>query len=92
MDALLRRRAISRRSLIAGVIGTILFHLIGFLWMPSNVFTTERTKIQDRFREYEVELMPPDEEEPEQVYTLRPLHRVLNCEEDFDFAEVCSLP
>ncbi len=69
MEALLRRRAFSRRSLIAGVIGTILFHLIGFLWMPSDVFTTERAEIQDRFRDYEVELMPPEEEEPEQVYT-----------------------
>ncbi len=69
MDALLRRRAISRRSLIAGVVGTILFHLIGFVWMPADVFTTERSEIVNRFKEYEVELVPPEEEEPEQVYS-----------------------
>lgn len=69
VEALLHRRSISRRSLIAGVVGTILFHLLGFFWMPSDVFTTERAEIQDRFKEYEVELVPPEEEEPDQVYT-----------------------
>ncbi len=66
--SLLDRRSVSRKSLIAGVIGTILFHLIGFFGMPSDIFTTERTEVADRFREFDVELMPA-EEEPEQVYT-----------------------
>jgi len=68
LEVLLDRRSLSRKSLIAGVVGTILFHLIGFFGMPTDVFTTEKLDSQNRFRDYEVEFAPL-EEEPEQVYT-----------------------
>lgn len=68
LEVLLERRALSRNSLIAGVVGTILFHLIGFFGMPTDVFTTEKSDPENRFRDFEVELLPV-EEEPEQVYT-----------------------
>lgn len=68
LEVLLERRGLSRKSLIAGVVGTILFHLIGFFGLPRDVFTPEKSDIENRFREFEVELLPA-EEEPEQVYT-----------------------
>lgn len=66
--SLLERKRVSRKSLIAGVIGTILFHLIGFFGLPDDIFTTEPSEIVNQYREFDVELMPL-EEEPEQVYT-----------------------
>ena len=66
---LLERRLVSRKSLIAGLIGTVLFHLIGIFWMPEDIFTTERGEIVNRYRDFEIELEPPEEEEPEQSYT-----------------------
>ncbi len=68
LDVLLKRRALSRNSLIAGVIGTILFHLIGLFGLPSDIFTAEKSDLKDRYRDFEVELAMA-EEEPEQVYT-----------------------
>ena len=68
LAALLERRSVSRKSLIAGVVGTILFHLIGFFGLPEDVFSTEEGEIVNRFREYEVELETAIEE-PEQQYT-----------------------
>ena len=66
---LLQRRLVSRKSLIAGLIGTVLFHLIGIFCMPQDIFTTEREEIVNRYRDFEIELEPPQEEEPEQSYT-----------------------
>ena len=66
---LLERRFVSRKSLIAGLVGTILFHLIGIFWMPDDIFTTERGEILNRYRDFEIELEPFEEEEPEQSYT-----------------------
>lgn len=68
LAALLERRSISRKSLIAGIVGTILFHLLGFFGLPGDVFSTEQSDIVNRFREYEIELAP-EIEEPEQQYT-----------------------
>jgi len=68
LDVLLKRRVLSRNSLIAGIVGTILFHLIGLFGLPSDIFTPEETEYKNRFREFEVELAMA-EEEPEQVYT-----------------------
>ncbi|MDE0767334.1 MAG: hypothetical protein OSB19_02995 [Opitutaceae bacterium] len=68
LDVLLKGRGLSRNSLIAGILGTIFFHLIGLFGLPSDVFTVEKTDYKDRFREFEVELAMA-EEEPEQVYT-----------------------
>jgi len=66
---LLERRLISRKSLIAGLVGTILFHVIGIFWMPEDIFTTERGEIVNRYRDFEIELERFEEEEPEQSYT-----------------------
>lgn len=68
LAALLERRRISRKSLIAGVVGTILFHLIGIFGIPGDMFKTEPGETVDRFREFEIELAAA-EEEPEQQYT-----------------------
>jgi len=68
LAALLERRSISRKSLVAGIVGTILFHLLGFFGLPGDVFSTEQGDVVNRFREYEIELAP-EIEEPEQQYT-----------------------
>ncbi len=69
LEILVDRRALTRKSLIAGLVGTLLFHLIGFFGIPTDVFTTEKSTVNDPYKEFEVELMAPEEEEPEQVYT-----------------------
>ena len=59
----------SSLSGVAGLMGTVLFHLIGIFWMPEDIFTTERGEIVKRYRDFEIEREPPEEEEPEQSYT-----------------------
>ena len=58
------------RSITAGVIGTILFHLLFIFSVPRSVLQVDDADREDRFQEFDIEIVSePEEPEPRYVET-----------------------
>ena len=69
-DALLPKRADSRVSIWAGLAGTLIIHMLGLLIIPDSLLYVEPSEIQNPYKDYQIELMDPEEpEEPDPTYT-----------------------
>lgn len=66
---LLDRKLFSRRSLIIGLVCTLLFHLLGAWVVPGDLFDAESSEIKNQYKEYQIELVEDVPEEEEEVYT-----------------------
>lgn len=68
-EALSDRGMPSRASLLAGIAGTILIHLLGLFGMPASVFTHEPSDVEDPYQEFLIEVAEEEPEEPPETYT-----------------------
>ncbi len=56
LDVLLKRRVLSRNSLISGIDCTILFLFIGVFGLPSDIFTPVEPEYKIRLRHFKIVL------------------------------------
>lgn len=59
----------SRRQMAAGMGGAVIAHLLFWLLIPSDPYLTDPVDVEEAFEEFEIELAPAEEEEPEEYYT-----------------------
>ncbi|MDQ8203159.1 hypothetical protein [Pelagicoccus sp. SDUM812003] len=69
----MRRMLLGKRreggvSILVGVLGALLLHLLGWWWIPQDMFRSEPSEVKNRFRDFSIVLEDPVEEE-EFVYT-----------------------
>ncbi len=62
-----RRRGYSSEQVVVGVLGTLLAHIWLFYMLSLGLLKTQPIESEDPYREFSIELTPPEEEE--QVYT-----------------------
>jgi hypothetical protein len=60
----------NRQSITAGIVGTILFHLLFIFSLPRSYLIVDPSELEERFREFDIEIITePEEETPQYAET-----------------------
>lgn len=63
-------RRLHRRSITAGIIGTVLFHLLFIFSLPRSYLIVDPGEVKESFRQFDIEIITePEEEEPQYAET-----------------------